>query len=118
MRFQERLLLGRSLLCRARIVLQCGRIAVVGELHAGARLEGVSVDAEDRRARTDTTGYFRLVVTRRDLADPAGAVAQAREALASPTLAGVPAVAVSAATGEDKVGTRRRLVRVEQVCQT
>ena len=32
----------------------------------GARLEGVSVDAEDRRARSDTTGYFRLLVTRRD----------------------------------------------------
>jgi selenocysteine-specific elongation factor len=40
-----------------------------------------------------------LVVTRSDLADPAPALAQAREELRSTSLAGIPAVAVSARTG-------------------
>ncbi|RKN04509.1 selenocysteine-specific translation elongation factor [Streptomyces radicis] len=50
-----------------------------------------------------------LVVTRRDLADPAAALAQARERTAGTGLEGAPAVAVSARTGEGLDDLARRI---------
>jgi selenocysteine-specific elongation factor len=53
-----------------------------------------------------------LVVTRRDLADPSGTVAQARERLAGTGLAEVETVAVSAVTGEGLDDLRAALLRL------
>jgi len=63
--------------------------------------EGWMPQTTEHVAALDALGVRRglLVLTRADLADPAAALRQAREHLTGTTLDGVPAVAVSAATG-------------------
>ena len=64
--------------------------------------EGWRQQSAEHLAALDAFGVTHglLVVTRADLADPAPATAAAREAMATTSLAGTPAVAVSAVTGE------------------
>ena len=64
--------------------------------------EGWSAQTEEHVRALDALGvrHGLLAVTRSDLADPSPAIAQASEHLAATTLAALPAVAVSGATGK------------------
>ncbi|MFI6323373.1 selenocysteine-specific translation elongation factor [Nonomuraea sp. NPDC050556] len=64
--------------------------------------EGWRVQSGEHLAALDALGvrHGLLVITRADLADPAGALAEARAALRGTGLADVPALAVSGTTGE------------------
>lgn len=64
--------------------------------------EGWAAQTEDHVRALNALGVSHgvVAVTRCDLADPTSAMAEAAERLAGTTLAGVPAVAVSGATGE------------------
>jgi selenocysteine-specific elongation factor len=63
--------------------------------------DGWAAQTEDHVRALDVLGVSHgvVAVTRSDLADPSGAVAQAATRLAGTSLAGIPAVAVSGATG-------------------
>jgi selenocysteine-specific elongation factor len=63
--------------------------------------EGWMPQSTEHLAALDAFGVRAgvLVVTKADLADPAGATAEARERLAATSLAGIPAVAVSSVDG-------------------
>ncbi|HET7475235.1 MAG TPA: selenocysteine-specific translation elongation factor [Dermatophilaceae bacterium] len=76
--------------------------------------EGWRQQSEEHLAAVDGLGlrHGLLVVTRSDLADPAAALAAARERLASSSLAGCEAVAVSARTGEGMPQLRAALSRL------
>jgi len=76
--------------------------------------EGWRRQSEEHLAAVDALGlqHGLLVVTRRDLADPAPALAQARERLARSSLGEVGAVAVSAATGSGLDELRAALGRL------
>jgi selenocysteine-specific elongation factor len=76
--------------------------------------EGWRQQSSEHLAAVDALGLTHglLVVTRSDLADPAPALAQAREQLATSSLAGVEAVAVSGATGHGLDELRLALDRV------
>jgi selenocysteine-specific elongation factor len=74
--------------------------------------EGWRRQSTEHLAALDALGVRHgvLAVTRSDLADPGPATAQARERLAGTSLAGMPAVAVSAVTGQG-LGTLRDALR-------
>ncbi|GIJ70701.1 selenocysteine-specific translation elongation factor [Virgisporangium ochraceum] len=76
--------------------------------------EGWKPQSEEHLAALDALGvrHGLLVVTRSDLADPAPALAAARERLARSSLGTVPAVAVSAATG---AGLPRLVAAIDEV---
>jgi selenocysteine-specific elongation factor len=63
--------------------------------------EGWAAQTEEHVRALDALGVSHglVAVTRSDLADPSEAIEQARECLASTSLAGIPAVSVSGATG-------------------
>lgn len=73
--------------------------------------EGWKPQSAEHLAALDALGvrHGLLVVTRRDLADPTPATAQAVEALESTSLRGIPSVAVSATTGAGMAELREAL---------
>ncbi len=76
--------------------------------------EGWARQSEEHLAAADALGieHALLAVTRSDLADPAGAIEQARARLAGSSLGTVEAVAVSAATGAGLDELRAALQRL------
>ncbi|MGN6754304.1 MAG: selenocysteine-specific translation elongation factor [Intrasporangium sp.] len=76
--------------------------------------EGWRAQSEEHLAAVDSLGITHglLAVTRSDLADPVPALAQARERIAKSSLGQVPAVAVSAMTGQGIEQLRAGLARL------
>ena len=73
--------------------------------------EGWAAQTDEHVRALDALGvrHGLVAVTRSDLADPIAAMEQARECLSSTTLAGIPAVSVSGATGAGMEALREAL---------